>query len=252
MKRFTHPKLPSLVAAAAILIAASGAQAAALPFTASLAIQIATLAPQLIYGAGTAIANGSAGGTHINSLALAGSTFAISGGVLPFTDPEVFPIAGLQLTAHNAAGNFAGGTLGGVMPLLGFAKVCLFGTCAAAVSNLSVPLTVVGQGGYANPTAAVNMTVIGAPWTTGTAAVGAAFTAMGSAHGPASATSSTFAAGGQMTLVTPIFISTHIGASAIVPAFGILTLHFIPEPTTIALLAGGVGMLGAIGRARRR
>jgi len=253
MNSSSRPKWQGLVAAAAIVLAASGARAAAVPFTTSLVLQIATLPPVVIPGAGTVIVNGSAGGSHIHSLAFAGSTFATSGLVLPITNPSVFPIAGVHITAHNGAGNFAdgGGTLGGVMPLAGVAKVCLFGTCAGAVSNLSIPLSVVGQGGYANPTGAVNMTVIGAPWTTGTAVVvGTAFTMMGSAHGPASATSSTFAPGGQLKLVTPIYISTHIGASAIIPAFGILTLHFIPEPATIALLAGGVGLLGIIGRAR--
>ena len=249
MKSTSRPTWQSVLAAAAMLFAANGAQAAVVPFTASLVLQIATLAPIVIPGSGAASVSGSGGGTHIHSLGLAGSTFATTGFVLPVTDPGAFPIAGVQLTAHNAAGNFAdgGGTLAGVMPLAGVAKVCLFGPCSAAVSNLSVPLSVVGQGGYANPTGAVNMTVIGAPWTTGTAAVGTAFTQMGGA----APVSNTGAASGHVTLVTPVFISTHIGASAAIPAFGILTLHFVPEPTTIALLASGVGLLGFIGRARR-
>jgi hypothetical protein len=251
MNSSSRPKWQGLVAAAAIVLAASGARAAAVPFTTSLVLQIATLPPVVIPGAGTVIVNGSAGGSHIHSLAFAGSTFATSGLVLSITNPSVFPIAGVHITAHNGAGNFAdgGGTLGGVMPIAGVAKVCLFGPCTAAVSNLSVPLSVVGQGGWANPTGAVNLTVIGAPWTTGTAAVGT-ITAMGSAHGPASATSSTFLPGGQLKLVTPVFINTAIGASPVVPAFGILTFHFVPEPATIALLAGGIGLLGIIGRAR--
>jgi hypothetical protein len=249
MKSTSQPTWQSVLAACAMLLAASGAQAAALPFTASLALQIVTLAPIAIPGSGTAIVNGSAGGSHIHSLGLAGSTFATAGFVVPVTDPSAFPIAGVQLTAQNVPGNFAdgGGTLGGVMPIAGIAKVCLFGPCSAAVSNLSIPLTVVGQGGYANPTGAVNMTVIGAPWTTGTAAVGTAFTQMGGV----APLSNTGAPSGNVTLVTPVFISTHIGASAVLPAFGILTLHFVPEPTTIALLASGVGLLGFIGRARR-
>lgn len=249
MKSTSRPTWQSVLAAAVMLLEASGAQAAALPFTASLALQIATLAPIAIPGSGAAIVNGSAGGSHIHSLALGGGTFATTALVVPISNPSVFPIAGVHLTAQNGPGSFAdgGGTLGGVMPIAGVAKVCLFGPCSAAVSNLSVPLSVVGQGGYANPTGAVNMTVIGAPWTTGTAAVGTAFTQMGGA----APVSNTGAASGHVTLVTPVFISTHIGASAVIPAFGILTLHFVPEPTTIALLASGVGLLGIIGRARR-
>jgi hypothetical protein len=52
--------------------------------------------------------------------------------------------------------------------------------------------------------------------------------------------------------VTPIFISTSVSSDAVVPAFGILTLHFVPEPMTFALLGGGIALLGAIGRAGRR
>ena len=254
MKSTSRPTWQSVLAAAVMLLAASGAQAAALPFTASLALQIATLAPIAIPGSGTAIVNGSAGGSHIHSLALGGGTFATTALVVPISNPSVFPIAGVHLTAQNDPGNFAdgGGTLGGVMPLAGVAKVCLFGPCSAAVSNLSVPLSVVGVGGGIHVQGAVNLSVVGAPWTTGTAVVpGTGITMMGTAHGPASAASSTFLPGGQLRLVTPVFISTHIGASAVIPAFGILTLHFVPEPTTIALLASGVGLLGFIGRARR-
>jgi len=242
----------SLLAATAILATASGGHAASLPFTATFEIQFATLPPIGVAGAGTALVNGSGGGSHVHTLALPGSTFATTGLVLPVTDPAVFPINGVQLTAHNGPGNFAdgGGTLGGVMPILGIAKVCLFGPCTAAVSNLPIPLSVVGQGGGVFPTGAVNLTVIGAPWTTGTAAVGT-ITAMGSAHGPASGTSSTAAPSGQLRLVTPVFISTHIGASAVIAAFGILTMHFVPEPGLIALVGAGIALLGAIGRAKR-
>ena len=92
----------------------------------------------------------------------------------------------------------------------------------------------------------MNVTVIGAPWTTGTAAVGTV-TVMGGV----SPLSNTGAPSGLVTLVTPIFISTNIPASAVVPGFGILTLHFVPEPGTLLLLASGVAGLVAFGRSRR-
>jgi hypothetical protein len=172
-----------------------------MPFTGSLVIRVAGLQSSSISGAGTAIANGSAGGSHIHSLALAGSTFATDAAIANFTDPTAYPIGGLVLTVDNGAGAFSdgSGTLGGVMPILGVMKVCLFGTCTYAGQNLSVPLSVVGQGGLGLISSPLNLTVIGAPWTTGTAAVGTV-TIMGSARGPASATSSTFASGAGSNL----------------------------------------------------
>jgi hypothetical protein len=75
---------------------------------------------------------------------------------------------------------------------------------------------------------------------------------MGFAHGPASLTSSTANPSGQVQLVTPIFISTNIGASAVLPGFAILNLHFVPEPGTLMLLGSGIAGLVAFGRSRAR
>ncbi len=244
-------KLSYAVAATLLAFGLAGqAHAVALGFTGGLAIQIATLNPVVVPGAGTAIVNGSGGQGHLSGLQVPASPFAISGFVLPVTDPGVFPIAGVQVTAHNNVGNFEGSggeAFSGTMPINGSTKVCLFGPCSAAVSNLNVPLTVVGQGGVALVTAAVNLTVIGAPWTTGTAAIGA-FTQMGGV----SPLSNTGAPSGNVSLVTPIFISTNIGASAIVPGFGIMSLHFVPEPGTLMLLGSGIAGLVAFGRSRVR
>ncbi len=56
---------------------------------------------------------------------------------MPVTDPVALPIMGVVATAHNAAGGFheSNGTLGGVLPILGVAKVCLFGPCTAAAGE---------------------------------------------------------------------------------------------------------------------
>ena len=246
-------KLLRVLAAGFIAMGVAGqAHAASFDFTGTIAIQLATLDPVLIGGSGTAIVNGTGGAAgHLTALQVPASPFSITGLVLPVTDPTVFPIAGVQVSGHNAAGNFAGSGgagFGGTMAIIGASKICLFGTCGAAVSNLSVPLTVVGVGGVALVTGAVNLTVLGAPWTTGTAAIGTAFTQMGGV----SPQSNTGAPSGTVTLVTPIFVSTNIGASAIVPAFGILTLHFVPEPGTLMLLGSGIAGLVAFGRSRVR
>jgi hypothetical protein len=227
--------------------------AAVIPFTGELALQISAFDPVGISGAGFATVEGRQGDSdHLASMRLDASTFGAAGILVPVSDPEAFPIAGVLATAANGAGSFAEnpqGEFGGVLPVLGVAKVCLFGTCSAAVSNLSVPLTVVGQGGLAMVTGAVNLTVIGAPWTTGAAAVGTT-TARGFARGPGSGTTSTLNASGTVRLVTPIFISTNIGASPVVPAFGFLTLHFVPEPGTALLV--GLGVIGMVGAGRMR
>lgn len=235
-----------LVVAVAMLGAGNAAHAAAVPFTATLSLRFIQTAPITVSGSGAAIVNGSSGGIHVDSLQLPAN--AVQGTTIqPFTDPAAYPINGFQLTVGNAAGNFTGS--GGLMPLYGVAKICLFAPCAAAVANVSVPLSVVGTSMSVAVAGAINLTIAGAPWTTGTVAIGTV-TAMGSRHGPASGTSSTAAASGQLQFVTPIHISTNIGSSAIIPAFATLTLHFVPEPTTMLLLGGGLSLLAAVGRHR--
>jgi len=183
--------------------------------------------------------------------------------IVPVTDPAAAPIKGILATVKNGPANFAagggpGGGFGGQMGLIGINKVCLFGPCSAAVANLNVPVSVVGVGGAGLVTGAVNLTVVGAPWTTMTAAIGTV-TQMGSLLG-----APTIVPGGttQMTsdhlkLVTPIFISTNIGPSAVVPVFGIFefvvtTATTTPEPTTIAALGASIAALVTVGISRRR
>ena len=243
--------LSRIALAALVMVAfvASAAHAVNVPFTGALGFQLLSLPPVTVAGSGVAVVNGSGAGPHVNTLALAASVFETSDVVVPITDPAVAPIKGIQLTAVNGAGTITSGA--GALPLGGSAKVCLFGPCPSAVANLIVPLSAVGVGGASFITGSVELTVIGAPWTTGTAAIGT-ITQMGYAHGPASNASSTGLPSGQMRLVTPIFVSTSIGSSLVVPAWGILTLHFVPEPATMALLGGGLVLLAAAGRARLR
>src|SRR5262249_31966990 len=206
----------SLFVLGATALCAATSSAAVLPFTGSLSLQLAGIGSSVIAGSGVATVSGP--GSHLATLALPASPFAASGIVVPVTDPAAAPIAGIQLTVHNAAGTIMGG--GGPVPLLGVAKVCFFTGChAPPPSNISVPLSAVGVGGAATVSTLVNVTAIGAPWTVGTAAVGS-LTQMGFAHGPASLTSSTAAASGAIQIVTPIFVSTNIASAAVIPFFG--------------------------------
>jgi len=246
-------KLFVLMAAGFLAIGVAGqAQAVSLGFTGALSLSFGFGDPVVLPGAGTAIVNGSGAGGHLTGLALAGGTFATASLVLPVTDPAATGngVHGVQVTGSNASASFVGSGgagFGGDMPMNGVSKVCLLGSaCSNAGFNISVPLSVVGQAGAVYVTAALNLTVVGAPWTTGTAAVGT-ITQMGGV----SPLSNTGAPSGIVNLVTPIFISTNIGAAAVLPGFAFLTLHFVPEPGTLVLLGSGIAGLVMFGRSRR-
>jgi hypothetical protein len=204
----------------------------------------------------TASRNGS---NLLTAVGFGASVFQTTGVLLPVTDTGAFPIAGILATVANGPAAFNRGfnvtkpnNLGGVMPLVGVNKVCLFGTCSAAVANLSVPISVVGQGGAAAVSNAVNLTVLGAPWTQGTAAIGT-ITKMGNAGASTQmAVGSGFS--NVVSLVTPIFVSTNIAASSVVPGFGQLDFKLVssPEPGTLVGFGAAIVSLVAVGFARRR
>jgi hypothetical protein len=208
----------------------------------------------VIPGSGAAAVNGLGARGHLTALGFAGGGFAIDL-VVPVTDPSAFPLAGLQVTAANGVGDFSGGggdAFGGVMPMNGVMKLCLLSTaCSGNAANLTIPLSVVGHDGTAfveDENLGVNLTVVGAPWTTGTAAIGT-MTVMGGV----SPLSNTGAPGGNVNLVTPVFISTNINVRRVWgPVFGILGLDFTPEPE--ALLIGGTAIVSlvALGFVRSR
>jgi len=213
---------------------ARSASAATLPFIGQLSLTFhfagQPLPSATLFGLGSADVN-PLGGTHLTQASVSPGIFA--GAVadrVPVTDPDVFPIAGFQLTATNGAGVVALGTNGRLsspLPLQGVMKVCLYGACGASsnIANIDFPLSVVGQGGTYHKAGGTNLTVIGAPWTTGTATLGSV-TAQGSAMGPASQASSTAQLGGKLNLVSPIYISTNIAAFAEPPLFARLRLGF--------------------------
>jgi hypothetical protein len=224
----------------------STAYAAPLPFTANLEIRIATFPSVSVSSSGLAQVNGSGAGGHLTSLAIDADAFKASHLEIPL-DILGSSIVGMLLTFDSEAGNFSGSGgagFGGVMPLVGVMKLCTYPSpCSAAVANLNVPLSVGHDATVVATYGPMNLTVVGAPWTTGTAVVGTA-TLMGGV----APMSNTGATSGTMTLVTPIFISSNF--PGLLPSFAVMTLHFVPEPTTLALLGIAVVGLAAFGRTR--
>jgi len=236
-----------------LALLATPSRAVNLSFTGTLSFQLYLRPPLSVSGSGFAEVNGSGPSGHLTGLALPGSVFSAMGMALPINTGGTFT-GGIQVTVHNGAGVFAGdggAGFGGAMPLQGFFKVCAFGPCSAAVNNIVVPLSVAGQGGVATLPGGVNVTTIGAPWTTGTTAIATQFGTW-TAMGGVSPLSNTGAPSGKVTLVTPIFVSTSLGTpDRLFPLFGILTLHFVPEPATLALLGAGIAGLAAASRHAR-
>jgi hypothetical protein len=77
-------------------------------------------------------------------------------------------------------------------------------------------------------------------------------TVTGFAHNPASGDSASAVNSGMLQLISPMQITT-IGAGAnneLQSLFGFVTLHFVPEPGFLLLLAAGVSGLAILGRNR--
>jgi hypothetical protein len=154
----------------------------------------------------------------------------------------------------NAGGTFTGATpgqVGGAAAIYGEAQVNGLST-----TLLSVPLAVGAPGTISQVSGGVAVTVVSGSWTSGAVTVtGVTTTTTGFGtlpNGTAMATgvnALTPGGSGTLVLVAPLkLISSLVGNRA---GFGTLTLTYVPEPGTIALVGLGVAALGALAHRRR-
>jgi membrane protease YdiL (CAAX protease family) len=265
------PRCAVVIATSLALANAAAAGEMRFSGTFSLEFPSAGLPRVAIPGTGVASVNGSGGGFGLTSLRLAGGITGTA--AVPVTDPDVTPsipsVRGAVTLGSGGLRPFSPSAPPGepqltqsTLPVRGSARLCfLFSDCQDA---LVLPLTVadgragLGVGGSwtVGGFRTQRISIEGAPWTPRTASVivttrggdTVGIPAAGWIHGPFSLATTAALTSGAVSLVTPIRIESNDGRQ--IPAFGRLTLRFVPEPGRLPLLAIGIAGLVCLGRKR--
>jgi hypothetical protein len=284
MPMSSTPRLVALSAFAAVLWLAGEASADKLLFSGEHGIKFSYnggIQEVVASGSGVAIVNGSAGGSHLNTLELTRPFATISATVTdtPGVGIDEVHFDGIKINPLIAGpggnpGSFApfGATLAltrSTLPVAGTIRLCNLAGCPSSFAvDLDQQTTMgvavgVGVGGsftVGGPTGMTRVSVQGAPWTIGTTTVSyrttngaiGTFTGMGFVQGPASNTSSTAANGGVVQLVSGTQ-TTSVGLGELNDVSGQisrLTLTFAPEPSLLLLLGAGAVSVALLGRKR--
>jgi hypothetical protein len=224
-------------------------------------------------GSGVSTVNDSGGGTHLNTLRIAGG---ITGsGTIPVTDPDTTAtIPQIEIKATLGTATLSG--ISGAPPLnppatlgvKGVTRVCLFSdTCEAflKLDNTENSGTKgIGIGGLQTlgGNGSIRISIENGVWTLGSVqginqTKDGGFTTRtrtGFVHGPSSSNSSTATGSGVIQLIAPVQVAV-IGVAGNTEAlslFTTLTLHFVPEPGLLLLIGSGVVGLGLLGRSRAK
>jgi hypothetical protein len=163
----------------------------------------------------------------------------------PFDTIEIAILSG-------AAGSFTGAIPGKVGGQAGFGgSIRLIESHSKPSPFLTIPFKLGKQTTFTHATRGLAFSIFGAPWTVGPATIDygnvtspATVMVTGrNALGPSGA--------GILTLVSPSKILNQQSGAGL-PLIGILTLTYVPEPSTGLLLAAGALGLGALGRRHAR
>lgn len=263
-----------LISTLLILGLAGSASAKTLDWHGTLDIDLGALKDLRITGSGVATVNASSGGSHLNTMRIAGG---ITGsGTIPVTDPS----ASGTLPSIIISGTIGTGTFSGisgapplnapaVLGLKGYTRVCTFVPCSPSAPGFELNNTTnsggtgIGIGGLLTlGDAGIYISIEAAPWTlafnTGVnQTLKGGFITLGKGgfvHGAASANSSTATPSGVIQLISPeqVTVTGLKTNSAKLTLFTTLTLHFIPEPGLLLLIGSGVVGLGVLGRSRMK